>query len=115
MRKFRFYKEKTGKWYIDLPKYKGPKADLQMVAGADTMLDIVSNSGTDTSLILAEELFEGAEQLNRIKERKSAEGGGDYILKTYAGEQINHGMWLCEVVKYIFRRLPVVIYFKRTV
>jgi len=37
-----FYKETTGEWYIDLPDYPGPKEDLQMVLGADKMLDPIS-------------------------------------------------------------------------
>ena len=42
---YSFYKENQ-KWYIDFPAYVehgGAKADLQMVAGADKMLDKLSN------------------------------------------------------------------------
>ena len=28
------------RWYIDLPEWLGPRANLEMVAGADTMLDV---------------------------------------------------------------------------
>jgi hypothetical protein len=28
------------RWYIDLPEWQGPRANLEMVAGADTMLDV---------------------------------------------------------------------------
>ncbi|MFN4885339.1 MAG: DUF6717 family protein, partial [Bacteroidota bacterium] len=28
------------RWYIDLPEWSGPRANLEMVAGADTMLDV---------------------------------------------------------------------------
>ena len=47
MQTHRFYKEEHGGWYIDLPAYLeqgGAKGDLAMVAGADTMLDIMARS-----------------------------------------------------------------------
>jgi hypothetical protein len=46
---YRFIKEGT-EWYIDLPEYienGGSKGDLQMVEGADTMLDIISAGGDE--------------------------------------------------------------------
>ena len=36
-----FYRESNTKWFIDLPEWKGSKEDLEMVDGADTMLDII--------------------------------------------------------------------------
>jgi hypothetical protein len=41
----------------------GSKGDLQMVLGADTMLDIISNGAAEVSLVLAREPFQGAERL----------------------------------------------------
>ena len=38
-----FYKEETNRWYVDLPCWSGLKEDLEMVEGADLMLDILSN------------------------------------------------------------------------
>ena len=40
---YRFNKE-DGKWYIDLPDWTGTKGELQMVGGADTLLDHLSNN-----------------------------------------------------------------------
>jgi hypothetical protein len=42
-----FLKE-DDQWFIDLPEYianGGSKADLRMIAGADTMLDIMTGAG----------------------------------------------------------------------
>lgn len=33
MTEFRFYKEETHRWYVDLPEWEGPKAALEMVDG----------------------------------------------------------------------------------
>ena len=30
------------RWYIDLPEWQGPRANLEMVMGADVMLDVLS-------------------------------------------------------------------------
>lgn len=46
MKVFKFYRDKTpiGRkaWYVDLPEFKGPKAELEMVAGADDFLEMVA-------------------------------------------------------------------------
>ena len=49
MENYTFNKEQ-GKWYIVLPTWEGTKGELQMVGGADTLLDHLSNNG-DTVLI----------------------------------------------------------------
>ena len=38
MKNYTFNKEQ-GNWYIDLSNWYGTKAELQMVAGADSLLD----------------------------------------------------------------------------
>ena len=106
----RFYKEQTGKWYVDLPTYPGPKADLQMVAGADTFLSKISGSSTVCTLIASDTNFEGAETLELITGYNQEHG--DYVLKSYKNELINHKMWLCPVITYVFGRLPELIFFK---
>ncbi|MEJ6979684.1 DUF6717 family protein [Pedobacter sp. P351] len=87
MNTYRFYKENTGEWYVDLPDYPGPKADLQMVAGADTFLDKLGGKSNIVSLTVSEEPFGGSEHLKLLKECTGEEGGGDYILETYQGEK----------------------------
>ena len=112
MNTYNFYKEHTKRWYIDLPDYTGSKADLEMVSGADTMLDLIADGKKKTSLTISEEPFEGSSQLDLIKLCPIEQGGGDYILKVYNGEEINHKMWICEVAHYVFGKIPQVIYFK---
>jgi len=106
---FRFYKEETGSWYADLPGYPGPKGDLLMVAGADTMLDVLSGGGNEVILSASLEPFENADKLELIR---LVGGGGDYILKTFEGKTINHDIWLCNVIKYVFDKVPESIYFR---
>jgi len=111
---YRFIKEETGRWYIDLPEWTGDKAELQMVAGADTMLDYVANGNNEVELILSETIFEGANSLKLLHDYgKETGGGGIYLLEEYEGEVLNQEMWLCEVTEWVFGRLPEVIYFKK--
>jgi hypothetical protein len=111
---FRFYKDSNQEWYIDLPDWAGSKAQLEMVEGADEMLDIVSGNTKECFLKISDEPFEGAEILVLELARTTDQGGGgDYILQHYEAQTINHHMWLCDVTKYVFNGLPPVIYFKK--
>jgi len=52
MKQHRFVRE-SGDWYIDLPEYLeqgGNKGDLQMVSGADTMLNIIAEEKDEVVL-----------------------------------------------------------------
>ena len=110
MEQLRFIKDERGKWYVELPDYPGAKADLQMVAGADTMLDIIAEGNKEATLVVSEVDFDGAEILRL--ETGYREEHGDYILEKNKHETINHKMWLCPVITYVFKKLPKVIYFK---
>jgi hypothetical protein len=102
---YRFNKE-DGKWYIDLPNWTGTKAELQMVGGADTLLDHLSNNG-DTVLVdlsTDKECPEGFETLKRI-------------IQTPPNGCIYHlgfsPVWLCNVTKFVFDGVfPKRIHFK---
>lgn len=109
MKRFRFYKESDGTWFVDLPNYRGLKGDLEMVDGADTMLEIFANEGTECIMTASEEPFEGADTLELVK---NACGGGDYILKTFQGEIVDHELWLCSVIKFVYKKVPEKLYIK---
>jgi hypothetical protein len=110
---FRFYKDANNEWYIDIPGWTGSKAELEMVQGADTMLDIVSGNTAECYLKLSDQPFDNAEvsilEHTRIQNHG---GGGDYILEKYQSETINHKIWLCEVTLQVFNGLPESIYLK---
>lgn len=105
----RFYREESGRWYVDLPEYPGPKGDLQMVAGAESMLSIISQGRVECTLVVSEYPFENAEVLRLVTGYQGEHG--DYVLEQYHGAVINHKMWLCPVITFVFGRLPDVIYF----
>jgi len=111
---YRFYKDDTGRWYVDIPDWKGTQADLEMVEGADTMLDYVGLGNHEVVLSLSEEAFLDASELKLIHDySKQTGGGGIYLLENYDEEILNQEMWLCEVTEWVFGKLPSIIYFKK--
>ncbi len=111
---YSFNKEVDGKWYIDLPGYEGLKADLEMVEGADKMLDYVGEGNKNVKLFLSEIDFDGASELHLMHDYSNQTGGGGiYLLKAYKDVELNQEMWLCEVTEWVFGKLPAIIYFKK--
>ena len=108
-----FYKEE-GRWYIDLPEYieagLGDKENLQMVLGADLVLDKLSNNTNQVTLKFSEEMnFKPDVTLVKIQEGKN-----DEDLKAVGHPMVDTGayyvpmsvdidsVWLCPVTKWVF-------------
>lgn len=111
MTEYKFYKENDGKWYIDLSDYTGPKEDLEMVMGADTMLNIIDNNSNNDGvvyLILSEKYFNGS---NYLTFKNEEHDGANYNMPYYNGIYYNLDMWLCSVTKFVFNKFPENIYF----
>lgn len=84
-----------------------------MVEGADTMLDIIAGDSNTVRLQIAEEVFEGADELV-LKERCDPYIGGGYNLQEqFENKEINITIWLCAVTEFVFGRLPERIYVRR--
>lgn len=106
----KFYKEIDNRWYADLPELKVSKAELEMVSGADSMLDIVSENEMKVNLFLSLEKFEGSNEFKLLRE-DSDYGGGWYLMEKYLGIELNREFWLCDVTKLVFGNMPKNIYF----
>lgn len=115
MKSYKFIKTGQG-WFIDLPEFieqGGSEGDLQMVEGADTMLDTIAKGSNNVQLIISKEPFEGADKLILTEKCDPYVGGGYYLLKYYNGIEINQTIWLCGVVEFVFKEVPQEIYLKR--
>jgi hypothetical protein len=115
MRAYTFIKTDEG-WFIDLPVYieqGGNPGDLQMVDGADTMLDVMANGNNAVSLTLDTKPFEGADELILTEKCDPLIGGGYYLMKTYRGQEMNRSMWLCQVTEFVFGDLPERIFVRQ--
>ncbi len=109
IREFKFYKDEGG-WYVDLPEWEGTKADLAMVSGADTMLDIISQGDNDIQVLLSTEEFDGSNRLEFLRESPEIGEGSWYLMKTYKGIEYNLELWLCDVTIFVFGEFPKNIY-----
>lgn len=110
-KQFKFYRYNK-RWYIDLPSYPGMQAELEMVAGADRMLDILSNFKDEIVLVISTEEFEGAEMLRFVKLNIDEEGGAFYMMDKHNGNDLNLEIWLCPVTKFVFNSYPKAIFLK---
>ena len=112
-RKLKFYKESDEHWYVELPEWKGSKADLEMVAGADTMLNYMAEGQDYIYLHLSEEAFDGADKLEFVRMATEIGNGAYYIMKSYADIEFNLEMWICDVCLFVFNKFPVYIYLSK--
>lgn len=105
---YKFYKEETGRWYVDLPEWEGEKAALEMVMGADVMLDIFAQGEGEVKLFLSEKPDTYLPyDLRYIRETPEYGEGALYEI-----EMIGKFMevWLCDVTKFVFNKFPLNIY-----
>jgi hypothetical protein len=116
----RFYKE-NGMWYIDLPEFLeaglGTKNNLLMVAGADTLLNILTDDGTEAVIEFGDERFDGCNvqlDMNEMgKDQALLDAVGhapvDYgaYYSAYNTQWLGYefklsSVWLCPVTEYVF-------------
>jgi hypothetical protein len=106
MKNFKFELE-NDKWYVILPEWEGSKDELEMVCGADTMLDIVAQGETSVYLTISEKPFENYTFTLLYKEDLAE--GGLYLLTSELHE---FEVWLCHVTKFVYGYLPKILYCK---
>lgn len=106
MREFRFYKENTHRWYVDLPEWEGPKSALEMIDGADSMLEYMAEGSGEVRAILSTKKVDNAYHLNFLRETPEVGEGAQYHLDEYLGLTINLRVWLCDVTKFVFGDFP---------
>jgi len=101
-----FNREKSGRWYIDLPNWRGPKAALEMVAGADTLLDSLCNGEDVVILYVDTEQFPDAENTLTYEAPQMNGDGAFYLTET------SERVWLCGVTEFVFGVMPPKIFYR---
>jgi hypothetical protein len=113
-------------WYADLPEFLdqglGDRANLLMVDGADTLLDVLSKGHTHITLKLSTDPFSDW-QLCMHKSHRGMNAhllvnvghapvdyGAYYQVSVFEGKQYDHSLWLCPVTEYVFGSYPDTIY-----
>lgn len=110
--KLTFEKDPNNEWYIVLPDWTGDRADLQMVCGADTFLDMIAKEEKLVSLEIESELTgdKGLPSFFLAKRHDTPEiGGAMYYIASFHDQDFE--MWLCDVTRFVFNgELPQNIY-----
>lgn len=106
---YNFYKTPENRWYIDIPAWTGSNDELEMVSGADTLLDILSQGEGKINLSFSDKSINESIVLKKIKDTPEI-GGALYNLEVYCGIDYNLEIWLCSVTEWIFGYLPNTIY-----
>lgn len=103
------FTKENGKWYIDLPEWTGPKSALQMVWGADTMLDRLAKDDNHIELQLS--LTEIPDSIH-LKRNLRMFGGYSYKCTMDNTSTI---IWLCGVTKFVFGEFPRHLYISKDI
>jgi hypothetical protein len=106
-----FVKEDNGNWYIDLPQWKGSHGNLQMVGGADDLLDFMGTNPVTVSCISS---TEDKEIPGYFKLRRGEWGltqGAFYQVEGLEG--FEQEIWICPVTLYVLGKYPEFIYLKQ--
>lgn len=89
------------KWFIDIP-WIGDVNDLQMVSGADSLLDILSKGSKEFNCTVST-LLMNKQWLAHLEKISEDEIGADY--QAYS-DYISTPVWLCNVTKHLFEIFP---------
>jgi hypothetical protein len=111
--KLKFDKENDGKWYVDLPEWLGPKEALEMVCGADTMLDILSQGEGSIYLdIVTDGHSPVFPKVILSRNHEEVESGSFYDIKWGLGstDLTTFKIWLCDVTEFVFGEFPETIF-----
>ena len=101
------------RWYVVLPEWEGDRDELEMVAGADVMLDILADGNQTVTLELSVEPKPC--YLTLFFDREDG-GGGWYKLETNTTHSVFNALreiWLCHVTKFVFGELPPRIFINK--
>lgn len=114
-----FYKTEEGRWYVSLPEWEDSIDYLEMVAGADVLLDIIANNHFDGAdfvtirvLTHPHDFTDGRSRYTlKRKKVEGLESGKIYWVFNEYLEAFD--IWLCDVTKFVFNgKFPKTIYFE---
>ena len=118
MRQYRFYKDENG-WFIDLKWFPFNKAYLAMVAGADTLLDKLSDNGDEVDLLIdTHPIPFSSGTLEKVEDvpNQTLFSGRFYEDKAGFTDEVERPIieiiWLCAVTLWVFWKYPKKIYYK---
>ena len=116
--KVSFTKESNGRWYVDFPNWPLSHDNLEMVAGADDLLDILNNGTNHVSLeVYTKKPKEYDVELMKV--HSALTKGAFYTVETpLEGWENPNAMrrkqlWLCPVTLTVLGHYPKQIFFNK--
>lgn len=107
--KISFERLEDGRWYVVLPEYEGPQEDLEMVEGADDMLDALTTDGLYVTLDITLDEPAGEDYFTFEMEAHDDDGAFYNVADC---PQFSGTIWLCNVTHEFFEDHPQKIYCK---
>ena len=101
-----FEKWENGQWFIVYPDYDGDQEDLEMVDGADELLDFLTTDGLYVTITVS---IEEQPSWPYIRQVAHDEIGGTYQVCGVTG--FDKDIWLCNVVHNVLGEHPQIVYF----
>lgn len=111
IRNLTFYKTEENRWYANIPEWEGSVDELEMVAGADIMLDIYSQFENRITLTMSDLPLKRGDLLKRVYD-PTVQSGSNYKVTTMFQQPYDYEIWLCDVTKFVFGRFPENIYIR---
>lgn len=92
---------KRDRWYIDLPEWQGPRANLEMVAGADDMLEVFAQGQERINVTFTNYVAEEIQPDLLL----THQGGGTYnvTILQETQQEFPQQIWLCGVTQFVFQ------------
>lgn len=98
-------------WYVDLPQYGGELGELEMVAGADELLQEIVEQSDKTHQVTLEIVEDKKDSDIQLYLAELNNVGGTY--KVYSNDKFKtKELWLCNVTKFVFGEHPDEIFVK---
>ncbi len=107
MKQITFNKNSIGQWFADIPEWTGDKAELEMIMGADTFLDIMAQGESKVTLSFNTEYLEGSSPSFVLKRNRPYSDGYYYDAD---GLFNSLEIWLCHVTEFVFGKFPETFY-----
>jgi hypothetical protein len=105
---FRFFKTQDNRWYIDYPEFiesGGSIDDLEMVAGADELLNYASKGKSEVFVEIYTKKPTNFDY--HLVYLEDYYGGANYMIR-----ELGFEAWLCYVTEIIFGELPKNLYIR---
>lgn len=110
-----FVKEDNGGWYIDLPEWTGPHANLAMVAGSDDLLDHLLNTGNRVEIEVVKSDIPLDDMCGYFCCKQidmTLTGGATYTVHGVQG--FDRTIWICPVTLFVLGEYPKYLYVRQT-